>query len=319
MGSHLRFSFPKLLLVLAASYQVSWAQQQPGQTTDPQATPAAQQSTTADQTTPQAQPVLPWQNQKKPPEDPPILEDGGLSIEPIYWLNRAQPLMRGGAAATAYGTLGYPGNARPSLGGEASIPAGRSNTLRLSYFRVQGHGNSTLTQDATIFSQAYNAGDFINASYNLQSAKLSWDFLSYTWYKPSGKIRFKTLYEVQFVTISTNLEAPLKPTTTDSSGNVNDNTANGSKNLIYPTLGVEFEEALGHHFRWEVKASGFDIPHRGNIYDAQADIAIRVGQVEILGGERVYHFKTSPQADEYFGDTLSGAWVGVRYYWGRPQ
>src|SRR5579884_4125231 len=64
--------------------------------------------------------------QKKPPTEPAIIEDGGLSIEPIYWLNRAQPDMRGGAAATGFSSIGYPGNANPGLGGELSIPAGHS-------------------------------------------------------------------------------------------------------------------------------------------------------------------------------------------------
>lgn len=227
--------------------------------------------------------------------------------------------MTGGALAPAYGNLSYPGDSNYGLGVEASMPAGRSNTLRLSYFRVQGNGNSTLNQAATILGESYNAGDYINANYTIQSAKLSWDYLGYTWYKPSGKIRLKELYEVQFVTISTTAFAPFAPVTTDSSGNTDDNIASGSKNIVYSTFGLELEQAIGRHFRWEVKGSGFGVPHHADIWDAEASIALRFAQVEVLGGEKAYHFKTSPQSAAYFTDTLSGAYVGVRYYWGRQE
>lgn len=199
------------------------------------------------------------------------------------------------------------------------MPAGRANTLRLTYFRVQGHTNTTVTQTASIFGETYDPGDYIVANYTLQSAKLSWDYLSYTWNKRPGKIRLKTLYEVQFVTISSNYYAPFKPVTTDSSGNTDDNTANGSKNLIYPTFGLELQQAIGRHFRWELKGSGFGVPHHGVIWDAEGSLVLREGPVDVFVGEKAYHFKTSPQADEYFIQTLSGLYVGARYYWGRRE
>lgn len=232
-------------------------------------------------------------------------------------MNRAQPSLYGGATATAYGNLSYPGNANNSFGGEISIPAGRSNSLRLSYFRLQGIGNSTLSQDATIFTEAYSAGDYLNANYMIQSAKLSWDYLSYTWRKPRGDIRLKTLWELQFVNVGMNAIAPLKAVTTDSSTDTeDDNTAHGTKNIILPTFGLEAEQKLGRYFRWEAKVSAFAIPHRSDIWDAETSAAFRFHQFEFLGGEKAYHFKTSPRGSEYFADTMSGPYVAVRYYWG---
>ena len=256
---------------------------------------------------------------KKPPQDPYILEDGGLSIEPIYWFSTAQPSMKGGKTATNLENLDFAGNSKRPWGGVLSFPAGRSNSLRLSYFRVQGNGNTFLTTPVTLFSENYSPGDYISASYTIQSAKISWDYLSYTWYRPSTKLRLKTLWEIQYLTISTNIDAPFKAPTTDSSGNTDYNTAHGSRNLIDPTFGLELEEALNKHFRWEVKGSGFGIPHRAVLWDAEASIAIRFGQVELLGGEKALHFKTSPQSESYFANTLSGAYVGLRYYWGRQE
>ncbi len=289
---------------------------QPQQAPQPQQ-PASQQTGQPDQTAQGQQVVQP--QTKRPPEEPYIIEDGGLSIEPIYWFNRAQPTLNGGATTTGFSNLSYPGHANRGLGGVLTIPAGRSNSLRFSYFRIQGNANTTETQNVTIFGEGFSPGDYLAARYTLQNAKISWDYLSYTWYKPSGKIRLKTLYEVQYTNIATTAFAPLKPQTTDASGNIDTNSTSGSKNLIYPSLGVEFEQAIGRHFRWEAKGSGFGLPHRADIWDAEVSIAIRVRQIEILGGEKAFHFKTSPKGDQYFVDTLSGPYVGVRYYWGRQQ
>jgi hypothetical protein len=246
-----------------------------------------------------------------------VLEDGGFSIEPIYWLNRAQPALFGGAQSAQSGVFAsqsYPGHANPAMRGEIAIPTGHSNTLRLSYFRILGHANSTETQSPTLFGESYAAGDYLISSYNVQIAKLSWDYLSYTWRKSPGNIHFKTLYELQYVNVATSFFAPFVAQTTDSSGNVNDNTAAGSKHIILPALGAEFEQAIGKRFRWEVKGSGFGIPHHSVIADVQADIAVRVSKFELIAGEKWYHFKTSPQADQYFTDTLSGVFGGIRYY-----
>lgn len=312
MSLKLRFGLSLQFAVWVTLAMPSFAQQ-PAPPAQPGNLPAQQDQSTP----PSASNVQPVQH--PPAQEPYIIEDGGLSIEPIYWLNRAQPTLYGGAAAASFAGYSYSGNANASVGGELGIPAGRSNTLRISYFRAQGNANSTLTQASTIFSEAYNAGDYVTSNYTIQSAKISWDYLGYTWHTRTGKIRLKTLYEAQFVTVSGNFAAPFKAVTTDTSGNTDDNTAQGSKNLIYPTFGVEFEEALGRHVRWEVIGSGFGVPHHGDIWDAQADLAIHVKQVEILAGGKAFHFKTSTQADQYFTDTLSGAFVGLRYYWGHER
>ncbi len=288
----------------AVSPLCGWQQPQPSESPAPPVSASGTGGTTSLTSTP------------KPPDEPYVLEDGGVSIEPIYWLNRAQPSLSGGAAATSYGSLDYPGKANYILGGEIGIPAGHSNTLRISYFHAQGNGNSTLSQPSTIFSEGYAAGDYLNANYLVQSAKISWDYLSYTWHKAPGAIRLKTLWELQFLNAGTNVIAPFKAITADaSSGTTDDNTAHGSKNMFLPTFGLEAEQKFGRYFRWEVKASGFGLPHRGDIWDGEGSLAFRWRQFELLGGEKGFHFKTSPLGAEYFTSTMSGAYVGLRYYW----
>jgi hypothetical protein len=214
------------------------------------------------------------------------------------------------------GDFNYTGNAKASIGGEIGIPTGHSNTLRISYFRVQGLTGATLGKDMTLYSEPYSAGDYLNANYLIQEAKISWDYLSYTWHKPAGALRLKTLYDIQLVNAGVNALAPFKAVTADSSGNTNDNTAHGTSNLVLPTFGMELEQKLGGYFRWEAKASGFGIPHGGNIRDAQAIAAVRVRNVELICGEKAFHFKTSPKSAMYMLDTRSGLFVGLRYYWG---
>jgi hypothetical protein len=258
------------VFILAALFGIVagpiWAQDKQAQATTPPAAPA--------------QSVAPAQTPPSP--DPKFLEDGGFSIEPLYWINKKQPTIYGGKTATAYDTFNYAGNAKDAPGAEIGIPAGRANTLRISYFRVQGNANATLGQNTTIFTEAYSTSDYLAANYTIQSAKVSWDYLSYTWHKPTIDIHLKTLYEVQYVNVKTAFAAPLKAVTTDASGNTNGNTATGSKSMVYPTLGMALGSALGKHFRWEIRGSGFGIPHRAVIWDTQATIAFRIGAVEIL-------------------------------------
>jgi hypothetical protein len=127
------------------------------------------------------------------------------------------------------------------------------------------------------------------------------------------------LYEVQFTTVHSQIDAPLKEVTTDSSGNLVSNSASGTRQFFSPTLGGALEQALGRHFRWEAKASGFGLPHRADLWDAEASAIVRFRQWELLAGEKAFHFKTSPNNTEYLAGTLSGSYVAVRWYWARPE
>ena len=49
--------------------------------------------------------------------------------------------------------------------------------------------------------------------------------------------------------------------------------------------------------------------------DAGATLAYRRGSWEIYGGGKALHFKSSPNAVEYVTDTITGAFVGVRWHW----
>jgi hypothetical protein len=228
--------------------------------------------------------------------------------------------MKGGAASTASNAnLDYPGIVKDAPGAILSIPAGPQSTIRISYFRMVGRGDETLASDSTLLGTAFTAGDWMSTRFTLQDVKASWDFLTYPLAPGPGKLRFKTLWEVQWVTLRTYISAPYAPVTTDSSGNTVSNYTTVTKSLVLPTLGGEIEQAPFRHFRYELKASGFTIPHHGNIWDAEGSLAFRFGKVEFLAGAKAFHFKTSPQGDEYFAQTLSGPYAGLRFYLTKPE
>ncbi len=248
-----------------------------------------------------------------PPKEPYELEDGGFYLQPFYWLDNGGPRLRGGLAATNIADLNFGGKPKPALGVEIGIPAGRSNTIRVTAFRVQGNSNFTIPKDAVVFGEQYYAGYFITGSYKVQGLKASWDYLSYTYRKPKMNIHIKTLYEAQYITTNFVTAPPYVDGSVDTSGN--NNIATGSKYIVLPTLGLAAGAEFGKYFRWDVRASGFGLPGRGDIGDVQALVAMRVSKAEIVIGEKFLHFKTSPRSDMYTSETLQGVYGGIRFVW----
>lgn len=250
--------------------------------------------------------------------EPYVIEGGGVSMQPWYWLTSSRPLLRAGAQSTATQTaaLDFPGKANAAAGITFSVPAGKQNSLRISYFRATGSGDTIAASDLALFSVGYTAGDSLTTNYKLQNVKMSWDYLSYTF---GNKMRFKTFWEAQVTSISTQVDAPLKAVTVDASGVVTTNTAVGNKWLAYPTFGGGLEHAPSPYFRWEAKGSGFGVPRYGAIWDIEASGVLRVGRMELLAGHRTFSIKTSPRDDAYFKQTLNGPYVGIRWYWDMAQ
>jgi hypothetical protein len=274
------------------------------------------------QGTPQQQPTNSPAPQKQPAPAPSASQeslttgDGQLSVELSYWLTRGTPSLKGGAGDTNLlpGNLTYPGTSKATPGIVVSFPAGRENTLRISYFRTQGDGSTTETGNVDLFGTAYAPGDYLATRYKLQDAKVSWDYFSFPFPVDPSRFRLKTLWEVEYTSITTSIDAPLKTVAVDSTGAPISNTATGTRWFIYPSFGLAIEKALFQHFRVEGRASGFAFPHRSVVWDAEGSAVWRTGQFEVVAGVKAFHFKTSPQKDQYLFATLSGAYVGMRWY-----
>jgi hypothetical protein len=315
-------SLKTVLLCLLLAADAGWAQNQapaqaPGQT--PAQTPSPARGQTPDQTVPPATAptaATPSATLRPPQEVSSTVNTGtGLSIEPIYWLTRGSaPLVRGGAGDTTGmpGDFKYTSNPNSAIGVQLNIPVSKNGTLRGSYFQTQSTGFSVATPNLNLFGQTITGGDLLATRYRIEAFKLSYDYLTYFWKRGDAEIRLKTLYEVQRISVSNEVD----DFQTDSSGDlVNINPATATKSFFFPTFGVGIEHTLSSHFRWEARASGFALPHRAVLGDAEAAIALRVGHFELLGGGRWLHFKTNPQSSQYNIGTLYGPYASVRYYW----
>jgi hypothetical protein len=250
-------------------------------------------------------------------EDAADTVDGAASISLDYWLTNFKPAMRTGRLATA-GTsadLDFPGNGRQTPGIVVSLPAGKGNTLRFSYFRTQGNGNLDAPHDITLFGTAFTAGELLNTSYKLQNVKVSWNFLSWPFPPEGSTLRIKTLWEVQYTTIRSTIDAPLAEGTTDTTtGLTTFPTVVHSNSLIYPSFGLGVEKFFSKSVRWEGQASGFALPHLPSLWDAETFFAFRRGRFEIRAGAKGFHFKTPQRQEQYVLGTAAGGCVGLTFY-----
>ena len=233
----------------------------------------------------------------------------------FYWATGPgkQTSYYGGSQATDYETLTDWGRAKRTPGLEASYPITRTGELRAEYFRTQGDGNQTASQQLDIFGSGYAQGTLLATQYKIQSVKLYLDDLLFPHKFPVAKFRVKALYEVEYVQIKGVIDAPALEGALMILGE--SASANSSKQIILPVFGVAAEYALSPHVLFRADASGFGIPHKSVLWDAEATIAYRRGSWEIRGGGKAFHFKSSPNSTEYVSGTLAGAFIGLRYHW----
>jgi hypothetical protein len=224
------------------------------------------------------------------------------------------PDIIGGKQATGFETLDSLGKDHNTPGVDVSIPVTRTAELRFEGFLSKGDATQDAPAATTIFATAYAKGDFLNTQYQITAMKLSYDDLLYPFKFPVSRFRVKSLWEAQFLAAQGTIDAPFKANTTDSSGNLISNSASGTRTIILPTFGAAAEYALTPHILVRADASGFGLPHRAEIWDAEAYVSYRRNKLEFRGGYKILHFKSSPQIDEYMEGTVQGGFVGVRYH-----
>jgi hypothetical protein len=250
------------------------------------------------------------------PKVPDYPEPRTLTIGAFYWLTQgAQPSIFGGSQALDYETIKDIGKPKRSPGIEASYPITRTGELKLEYSRTKGDGNQNAPAALDLFTTGINQGDYLATQYQMQHAKLYLDDLLFPHKFPVAKFRVKSLWEVQWVQIKNSIDAPLVDAAGVTSGSGVTETATGTKNVILPTFGLAAEYALTPHILVRVDGSGFGLYHKADLWDANATISFRKGPVEVMGGAKALHFKSSPNSVEYESATFTGAFVGLRYHW----
>jgi hypothetical protein len=245
-------------------------------------------------------------------------DDGDFSLQVFYWYSLQNFNLRGGAANTVTGSspdLNFQSVYDRTPGAEVSVPLGH-NFLRLSYFQIAGEGHTIAPANLTLFSQAYNPGDYLNTTNKIQNAKLSFDFMSFPFPAKSTGIRIRTLWEMQYTDVKGFIDAPLKPYPLNSAGAPITTTyaVNGGYSIIYPSFGIGIEDALSKNLLIEANASAFWFPHRSDIWDAAADLKYSLGPIELAVGMKGFHLKTSPRNVQYYVGTFDGAYVSLAWH-----
>jgi hypothetical protein len=273
----------------------------------PQAVPSPQTPTV-----PQPTPNL------RPPVEvaSPVNNGHGLSLDVVDLFGRSRPVLRGGDADgnSEPGNFNYTTNPGEAIYYRLSIPIGSNGVVRTSYFQTQSTGLATAPANVILFGQAVLGGDTVATRYRFEDIKMSYEYLTYFWKRNSSEIRLKTLYELQRISVSNEVD--------DFVLNNNEtaytvNTATGSRAIFSPTFGLGMEYTLSPHLRFEARGSGFGYVHHGDIGDVDASVAYRRGRIEAIGGYRLLHFKTTPKSDQYNAASIYGPYVGLRLYWGK--
>ena len=286
-----------------------------GQPIAAQQQPTVQQQPSAQQTT----------EQPPAPAAPPVITPAGQfhggegwSLTVQEWLGIGHPVMGTGHKNTngEPSNLDYSGKPRPAPGAVLTIPIGKrqDHALHISYFRVQGVSNPTAPEALIIYGTNFLQGDYLAVHYTMQSAKMSLDYLSWPFPIKDSKFHIKTLWEVNYTTIASSIDAPLRHGETDASGAAVITYGSGKNWFIYPSFGLGVDYLASHNLRFEARASGFVFPHHSTIWDTEASLNYRFGKFEVQGGAKAFHFKTSPQGVEYVHGTFPGVYVGLRWY-----
>jgi hypothetical protein len=157
----------------------------------------AQQQTPAPQATSQA----PAPAGPKQPDYP---DPRTLTIGVWYWLTIPGngPNIVGGLGATGYETLDSLGADHRTPAIEVSYPITRTGVLHFEGFESKGDGTQYAPSDTTVFATAFNKNDFLATQYQIKAGKLYLEDLLYPFKFPVAKFRLRSLWEVQYIGIS---------------------------------------------------------------------------------------------------------------------
>ena len=281
-------------------------------------------ATSLAQQPPVAAPAAPTASQSAAPpaKTEPDYPDPRTLTFSVYYLSplsSAGPDIKGGYAAYSSNEMmtGL-GRYHPSIAAEIGMPITRTGILYLDAERINGAGNQTLTKgtylsaSATSSSYIYSTGDYIASSYRLTTGRLYLDDLLFPHKFPVARLRFKSIWGIRYVGVHTIVDAPLA----DLAAAVpNQSEVRNDSRVFLPEFGLAMEYAVAPHALFRIEGAGFGIPHRSDLAEGSATLAVREKHVEIVGGIRMFHFKTNPYKEEYTSGTMVAAFGGLRWHW----
>ncbi len=191
---------------------------------------------------------------------------------------------------------------------ELSMPVTRTGVVHLDILEVKGTGSETspVTTYALGLATAITKGDYLDTQFQIKSGHIYLEDLLYPHKFPVSRLRFKSLWGFEYFTIhatATNSKIALPV------------IADDSRNIILPTFGIAAEYAISKHVLFRASGAGFGMYHRADIAHADASLSYRRGSLEIEAGEKLIHFKSSPQnVGGFIEGTPIGAFAGLRWH-----
>jgi hypothetical protein len=310
------------------------ADQQQPQTPSPQTQPAGQTPPTGQTPVPppaEDQPAPHSLIPKAPPPPPKVPDvrrpgESGFWVDVEGWLPREHPYQNGGTkwpVSVTGSSLFLTLQGKPKYAGtvEVGLAVGLHNTLKFIANDFRASGDYTTPIEVTAWNQTYSGGTYVSTTYHVESAKLSYEYLTWPFPVGSRKIRLKTLWQMQFTQVSTTFDSPLDyfdsngNPVLDSNGQLVNLSGSGTKHIVSPEFGLGFSYYPSRHVRIEAEGSGFGFPHHYYVWDGDVSVNYRVMKhFEIRAGARGYGFKTSTDSDYFIKGNYLSAFAGVRWY-----
>lgn len=244
-----------------------------------------------------------------PPDEYKNLSD--ISVELYYWLPQYHPVMRPGETnvdgdnTTLYSGIDLLGPNKAGQGILVTSPAGRANRLEFEYFQIKQQGNEVAPLALTLFGQPYSAADVLASATTIQHARVTWSYLTYPDPPGAHRFRFRTLYGFEYTQITARFDAP---------ADLNAAPVQGTRSVIFPSLGVGAEYHISKRLFVDSKFEGFAWPHKAVQADADLRIALRVyRQLDLVVGGRDFYFKTNPEKDYFLKANMWGPYGALRW------
>ena len=243
-------------------------------------------------------------------------DEGRFSVGIIGWMPMGHPYIDQGQNNIYYGYpqfsniahLTFQGTPQPQIGVDVTVPAGKHHDVRVTYMHSSAAGNVVAPYDLYLWNGNYSKGDYLSTDYRFRDLKISYDFMTWPWPIGNRKIRLKTLYQFQYISMASSFDAPLKSTVNGP------NTASGKESIYLPTLGLGVDYYVTPNFRLEANGTGFYIPGHSYIIDSDATASYRISRVEVRAGMMFLRFRTSVQNDYVMRAMPVGLLVGLRFF-----
>jgi hypothetical protein len=195
--------------------------------------------------------------------------------------------------------------ARRATGILITLPTGGSNRLEIGYWSSSASGSTRVTRPLNIYAANVRTGELVASEYKLANFRVSWNYLTYPVPAFDAKLRIKTFWEVQHTRI--------KPTVRFPESNTPDATVGPKQSITWPGVGIGMEFVPSNKFRIDARISGMALPGKSRYADAEVALVGTIGSLEIYGGGKGFHFRTTPNSEAYQQAYIWGPMAGVRW------